>query len=747
MIGRSTSRALITFIFLAGAAAAVRAQTPATADTARGPYPVNVDTAPRPTMRATRTSAPIVIDGALDEAAWQTAEPIDEFIQAKPRAGHPATERTVVRILYDDQRLYVGAICYDSDPGKIVVTTLEQDYDSLNSDTFGMTLDTFHDRRNAYMFQVNPRGALKDAQVFDDSRYENQAWEGVTYQKAVIGSEGWTVEMAIPFTTLRFDPASSDPAWGINFVRRIRRKNEDALWAPLDRREFVHRMSKAGTLLGLDGLRAGRNLQVKPFALSSNTAGALRPADVKATTFDAGMDVKYGVTPSMTLDLTWRTDFSQIEVDQEQVNLTRFSLFFPEKRDFFMENAGIFQFGDLNERALRSGAGPRDFALFHSRRIGLTNSGKPISMVGGGRLTGTAGGFQLGLLHLQTDDAPGAAAEKFSVFRVRRPVAGASDLGFMFVNSQKTGEGDALAYSRSYGVDVNLRPRPNLIVQSYIAATQAPGATGNNMALRFTVGYRDNFWDTSTFVKQIGDGFDPRVGFIRRRDMRHSYATFGVHPRTALPMIQEVNPYVEIDYITNLNSVLETRTATFGFDTQFRDGSRLFFEHRDNFELVPEAFKVSNATILPGEYSSRESAATYQSSAGRKFSARTTLTRGAYYGGEKTSLDVGALWRATSQLLFDVTLSHNDITLGGKPFTADVLGARVRTALSTRFFTNAFFQYNAAAEQSVVNLRLDYIHSPLSDLFVAYTERRNTAETGGILERVFSVKLTKMLAF
>jgi hypothetical protein len=317
----------------------------------------------------------------------------------------------------------------------------------------------------------------------------------------------------------------------------------------------------------------------------------------------------------------------------------------------------------------------------------------------------------------------------------------------MFVDSQKTGEGNALSYSRSYGFDLNLRPRRNMIVQSYLAATQAPGATGKNTASKVTVGYRDNLWDTSAFVKQIGDGFNPRVGFVSRSDMRQSYATFGAHPRPKLRGVEEVNPYVEIDHITNLQSVLETRTGTFGFDTLFKDGSRLFAEHRENFERVEESFKVSSAVITPGEYSFRENAVTYQSSAGRKLSARSTLTMGDYYGGRKTSLNVGSLWRANSQLLFDLTLNHNDITLGGQPFTADVYGARVRTALSTAFFTNAFFQYNAAADQSVVNVRLDYIHSPLSDLFVAYTERRNTAEAGGILERVFSVKLTKMLAF
>ena len=744
----SAGRAVVGLLVTLSAAGVVGAQTPADADRSRPAYPLNVESAPRPTMRATRISTPIESDGTLDEAAWQLAEPIDTFVQAKPEIGYPASERTEVRVIYDDKNIYVGAICFDSEARKAVTTTLEQDFDSPNSDNFGVTLDTFHDRRNAYFFQVNPRGALKDAQVFDDSRYENIAWEGVTEQKTTMLEDRWIVELKIPFTTLRFDPSSTDPAWGINFLRRIRRKNEDALWAPLDRRDFVHRMSKAGTLLGLEGLRKGRNLQIKPFAMASNTTGSLRPSNVKAGKADAGVDLKYGVTSSMTLDLTYRTDFSQIEVDQEQVNLSRFSLFFPEKRDFFMENAGVFQFGDVGERALRSGAGPRDFTLFHSRRIGLTDSGKPIDIVGGGRLTGSAGPFQLGVLNMQTEDGPGGeAAENFSVLRLRRALPSASDVGVMFIDSQKTGDGSGLDYSRSYGFDLNVRPRRNMIVQSYLSATDQPGATGNKTAGRLTVGFRDNLWDTSAFVKQVGDGFDPRVGFVTRKDMRQSYVTFGAHPRPQTRLVDEVNPYVEYDYITNLQSVLETRTGTLGFDTLFSDGSRLFFEHRDNFERIETPFTVSGETVEVGEYHFREESISYQSSAGRPLSARTTFTTGGYYGGDKTSLNVGALWRANPQLLFDLSVNRNNITLNDQAFTADVYGARIRGALSTRFFTNAFFQYNAAAHQSVVNIRVDFMHSPLSDLFVAYTERRNTEGAGDVLERVFSVKLTKMLAF
>ena len=746
MSGRVTSRAFMALAICALAAGSAGGQT---ADTrVAGPYPVDIDKSPRPSMRAARTTAAMKIDGVMDEEAWQSAEPVEEFIQSKPRPGFPASERTVVRILYDNDRIYVGAFCYDSEPDKVIATSLEQDFDSPNGDTFGVTFDTFHDKRNAYMFLVNPRGAWKDAQVFDDSRYENAQWEGVAYERTRTGPEGWSVEIAIPFTTMRFDPNAADQTWGINFLRRIRRKGEEAFWSPLDRRQIVHRMSRAGSLTGLEGLRAGRNLQIKPFVLGSDTTGTLRPSDVKRRKGDAGLDLKYGITPTLTLDATWRTDFSQIEVDQEQVNLTRFSLFFPEKRDFFMENAGVFTMGDLNERALRSAAGPRDFTLFHSRRIGLTDGGKPIDIIGGARLTGNIGKTQLGVLNLQTEDGPaGEAAENFSVLRLRRALPASSDVGVMFIDSQKTGDGTGLDYSRSYGFDLNLRPRPAMILQSYLAAVQAPGATGNKTAGRVTVGFRDNLWNTSAFFKQVGDGFDPHVGFVRRKAMRQTYATFGAHPRPGIALVEEVNPYVEFENITDLHSVLETRTSTLGFDTVFKDVSRLSFAFDDNFELVREPFKVSSATVAPGEYNFHATSISYQSSLARKLSARTGLTVGPYYGGDKTSISVGALWRANAQALFDVSLDRNDITLNGAPVTADVYAARVRYAFSTTLFTNAFYQYNAAARQSVINARVDFLHSPLSDLFVAYTERRDTAGAGSVLERVFSVKLTKMLAF
>lgn len=741
---RQRGAAVSVVCLLAAVPCRVAAQTAPRPDEP-GATITNPEAMPRPVARAVRASGPIRIDGALDELDWMQAPALDRFIQSQPRTGYPASEITIVRILYDAHRLYIGAECRDSEPQRLVIPSLEQDFESGDSDIFGVTLDTFHDRRNAFMFLVNPRGAVKDAQDFDDSRLEDAAWEGVIEVKTRIHEQGWTVELALPFTTLRFDPRLTQQTWGLNFLRRIRRRNEESYWAPIDRRDRIHRMSKAGTLEGLQGLRAGRNLTVKPYVLGANLSGRALTQPAGAD-FNAGGDLKYGLTPQLTLDLTVRTEFSQVEVDQEQVNLTRFPLFFPEKRDFFLENSGTFAFGDISERSLRLGASLRDFTLFHSRRIGLTSDGQPLPILGGGRLTGKVRGFELGLLNIQTQHSDRAPAENFSAVRVRKSLGGRGDAGIVLLNRQAT-ETSSRPYNRSVGADLNLRFLQNLVVNSYVAATEDPIATGSTTAARLTAGWRDRFWDASAFVKQVGDGFEPRMGFVRRRDMRHSYATLGVHPRPRLRFVQELNPYIEVDYITNLRSVLETRNTTLGFDVPFQDGGRFGVTYNDAFERLFEPFPVLSRTVIqPGDYNFGETTLSYRTSAGRALSGQVNVSRGGYYSGDKTSVSLGALWRPNYRLSMDLSVQRNDVDLPDETFGANVFGVRVKYGFSTTLFASGYLQYNAAADQVVTNLRFNFIHSPLSDLFVVYTERRETSAPRP-LERAFTVKFTKLLAF
>ena len=292
-------------------------------------------------LQAVRATGPVTLDGALDEAAWTTAPVAQNFVQNDPREGQPATFDTEVRVLYDDDSLYFGVFAKDDEPSRLIVNDLKKDYNTDGSDGFRIILDTFHDERNGYQFATNPAGAKWDAQMSNEGRETNANWDGIWDVATRITETGWIAEIRIPFRTLKFNSADAQ-TWGMNFERKVRRLNEDSFWSPIPRIYDITRVSLAGTVDGLRGLRPGKNIRVKPYALSSsNTVGRLGTDG----DFDAGLDVKYGVTSGLTWDFTVNTDFSQAEADEQQINLSRFNLFFPEKRDFFLENSGIFLFG------------------------------------------------------------------------------------------------------------------------------------------------------------------------------------------------------------------------------------------------------------------------------------------------------------------------------------------------------------------------------------------------------------------
>jgi hypothetical protein len=383
------------------------------------------------------------------------------------------------------------------------------------------------------------------------------------------------MEMAIPWRTLRFDPTAPDQRWGMNVMRRIRRKNEVSYWAPLERRNRIFLMSQAGTMTGMENLPAARNLSIKPFALASRSVNNALGADALDHEADFGVDMKWGITPSLTMDLTWRTDFSQVEVDQEQVNLTRFPVFFPELREFFLENSGTFAFGDMDggPGGPRLGSSLRDVTLFHSRQIGL-RSGNPVPLLGGARLTGRVGTFEMGVLNVQSQAYGDLPAENFSVLRVRRSVFRNSDVGLIFTNRTPTGVTDGVD-NLAVGVDANLRVFGSLFVNSYVAGTRT--GADDARAARLSVGWRDRLWNTSAAVRQVGEDFSPGIGFVRRRAIRETYATVGLTPRPDIPHVLEVSPYVEATYTTDLTGRLESRENRAGLGVSFDDRSSLNF--------------------------------------------------------------------------------------------------------------------------------------------------------------------------
>ena len=709
-----------------------------------GATAIDVETAARPSVRAFRTARMPVIDGRLDEPEWQQAPAITNFIQQLPRTGYPAQFQTDVRVLYDADRLYIGATMFDTEPQKAITSGKERDFVSSASDLFGLVLDTFKDRRNSFLFLVNPAGAVRDEQTYNDSRTIVEAWEGVSRARTSINDSSWTVELMIPLRTLRFDAARSPQEWGLNFIRRVRRTSETSYWAPLERQYRLHRMSKAGTLTGLDSLRPGRNLQLKPYAVGGTSSGLQVPAAAQGGKADVGIDLKYGITPSLTLDATYNTDFSQVEVDQEQVNLTRFSLLFPERREFFIENAGAFQFGDVVERNYRMGASPSDFTFFNSRQIGLTRDGRPIPIVGGARLTGRVGQWDVGALDMQTQRAFSSPAENFAVLRARRNLFGKSDIGVLLQNRAAT---DSNTWNRSVGMDANLRLGSNTIVNAYAARSDAPGSSSDGTAMRTQLAYRGKLWNNSLMWKRVSDGFAPGIGFVRRRNFQQFYGTIGAHPRPPLARVAELNPYLVVDYITDLRSQLDTRTISGGLDVTLKSEANLSMVVSDQFDRIEQTFTlVPGRTVAPGAYQWREGTVKYTMAPASRVIGTANATIGDFYTGTRRSAGGGLTWRATSSLVVETTYQRNAIALASGDFVANLAGFRARYAWSTTLLGAAFVQYNTQTRSFSTNARLNWRWAPLSDVFLVYTDRRDS-ETWGQNERSVALKVTRMMAF
>ena len=713
-------------------------------------WPIDPATYPRPTHPATRATGLIIIDGRPDEAVWAEAPPITRFIQSRPDVGYLATQQTIVRVLYDNDAIYISAICFDDEPDNLTVTSLERDFPPLDSDVFSFVLDPNLDRRNAFLFYINPHGAYGDAQAFDDNRVLNYAWDGVAQVETQLTDFGWTVEIAIPLTTLRFEGAEGIQDWGFNAQRRVRRINESSTWSPLDRREYQPKVSRAGTLTGFEGLEQGRNLRVEPYVRGSVGLGSDEGAGT-GDEVDGGFDLKYGLTSSLTLDATYRTDFSHVEVDQLQVNLTRFPLFFPERRNFFIENSGIFDFGDSTLREYRLSVSARDLTLFHTRRIGLSSTGDVIPMAGGARLTGSVGPLELGALTMRTEATAGRTAENFGVLRVRRRLLGASNVGLMVTHRNHVGDDGQPVHNRALGVDANFNLMDGLLLSSYVATTEGSGLEGDledRMAVRVAAGWRDRFWNTSVLYRRLGADFDPGLGFVRRRGINHYYATVGVHPSVEGFALQEVNPYVEIDYFTDLESVLETRSARAGLGFTFDDGARSAVTYEHLFERLFEPFRVSRSdlSVAVGDYQTHEVAFTHRTSPARVLSGNVVVSRGGYFSGTRTSYGVGGVWHPWPQLAVGASLSRNEISLPEGDFVADLAGLELSLNPTTRILVNAFVQYNSPMDEVVSNVRFRFIHAPLSDVYLVYSERRDMRGRVGLQQNV-AVKVTRLLAF
>ena len=698
---------------------------------------------PKKTVTAVRVESAITIDGELDEGDWALAQPATDFIQQNPQTGQPSTERTEVRLLYDDENLYVGVYCFDSaGPEGLVVHQVTRDFSGFEEDQFGVILDTFDDNRNGFLFNTNPQGAKSDAQSGGDGTSYNRDWDTIWHVQSKITEAGWQVEIAIPFKSLRFNQ-SENYSWGINFSRRIRRKNESTHWSPIPRPFGMSRISQAGRLEGMDGLRQGRNLQIKPYLSAPVTRLEGDDVDFKP---EAGLDVKYGVSSQLTLDLTLNTDFAQVEADNQQINLTRFSLFFPEKREFFLENASIFQFGRQGARR-RVGGRSRldsDVIAFFSRRIGISTDGRLIPVLGGARLTGRAGPYSLGMFSMQTDELEEIPSTNFSVIRVSRDVFQRSVVGGIFVNKHE-GSGQ---YNRTYGIDGNFSFLNHLDLTTFVLKTETPGLGNQDVAGNITVAWTDQRMELEGQYLEIGENFNPEVGFVPRVGMKkgRGRVTWTPRPGESIPWIREFRILNWVDYVTDTSGNLETRQMETRLGMDFQNGSRFSVGRDFRFERLTEPFFIRpDQAILPGDYDFAEYSALLIVDRSRMFSGEARLATGDFWDGRRDSYRSLFAFRYGYRFGLEWTWTHDDIALPSGDFSTDLATTNIQYSFNTRMFLNALIQYNSDFKEISSNIRFNWIHKPLSDLFLIYNERRSTS--GEVIERALIAKLTYAFNF
>jgi hypothetical protein len=705
-------------------------------------------------LDAIRLAGTVELNGNLDEPSWSDAPMAHNFIQNDPREGMPATFDTEVRVLYDDEALYFGVFAKDDQPSRIIANDLKKDFNTDQSDGFRIILDTFHDERNGYQFATNPAGAKWDAQMINEGRENNANWDGIWDVATRITETGWYAEIRIPFRTLRFSAADVQ-VWGMNFERKVRRLNEDSYWSPVARIYDIQRVSLAGTLEGMRGVRPGKDLRVKPYVLSSgSTIGGSRTRG----DFEGGLDVKYGVTTGLTWDFTVNTDFSQVEADEQQVNLTRFSLFFPEKRDFFLENSGIFQFGG----AVQGGGGnnitagrqnqSQDMRLFFSRRIGLSDEGQVIPILGGTRLTGRQGVYSVGLLNIQQREEGAVPATNFTALRLRRDILANSDIGAIVLNKEESGP----HFNRVAGVDANFRFGQYLTTGGYLTKTfspeQAVPASGNELASRANILFDHRRTRIGATVTAIGARFNDELGFVPRRGIVNyeAQANYRFRPVALSKWIREIQPHWNVDMFTSqADGSLESRYQDFHFPLNFQDGT--FFEAgvNPNVEVIKTPFVINSARgirVNPGRYEFDEYFILVNSNTSAPVAMGARYSIGDFYDGYRRSYSLGPSFRLNEDFNAAVNMQIQDVELSTGSYVTTLITGRVNYNFNTKMFINALLQFNTDAHQWSSNLRFNIIHRPLSDFFLVYNERRDE-RSGDLLDRAIVAKMTYMMAF
>ena len=751
----------VYFLLALGLGAPSAAQEPRVGPTARDGL-TRVDS-PTPasgelgeiTLRAFRLEGPLDVDGVLDDAVYGRIEPASGFLQQDPDHGQSATEDTHVWVLYDDTHVYVALRALDSRPEQMVANEMRRDNRNIwMNDNITVALDTYLDRRTAYFFQTNPLGGVRDALILDETN-TNYDWNTVWDVRSRRVAEGWTAEIAIPFKSLRYHPGR-EQVWGINVHRAVRSKNEFSLLS-LAPRSFngqgIFRLSSAATLVGLEAPDASQNLEFRPYAISNLRTD--RPAGVsRDLDGDVGVDASYGITSRMNLDLTWNTDFAQVEVDEQQVNLSRFSLLFPEKRDFFLEGQSVFDFvGQVSQGGGPQAQGPDPTPfLFFTRRIGF-DGGTPVPIQGGGRLMGRAGAVSVGVMNIQTgesgsSDAPDAPATNYTVSRIKYDLFQRGKIGVLGTYRRPEGGGDD---NLALGADLDVTPVRDLWLTGYYART----STRSGDPLRAESSLARVFYDADRYGLrlerlEVEEGFDPGVGLLRRSGFVRSYFQGRISLRPeSLASVRRIGLEAGLDrYVSG--GVLETRQEKASLVTEFQSSDQLTVEFARNLEFLSAPFPVAGGRTVPeSRYRFNDFSVQFQAGSQRRISGTVNASRGGFYTGDRTQLGYTGRVEFGSRFAVEPRLSFDWVRLEEDRFRVTLLGARPTLTLTPRNFISALVQYNSASDAVETNARWRWELEPGTILYVVYTDARDTADGGlpNLLNRSIAVKFTRLFRF
>jgi hypothetical protein len=683
------------------------------------------DLGPRPVARAHNLTIEPVIDGnVLDDPAWRGAEPITGFKQIQPNAGQPASQRTEVFVGFTATALHIAVIAYDDEPLEIITTDTRRDSSLNDTDAFRVIIDGLLDRQNGYVFGTNSAGMEFDGQVSREGAGQfipggsdglNLNWDAPWTVKAAVSDVGWSAEMEIPFTSLRYG-SGDEQVWGFNFERRIRRNNEIAFWAPLSQERNLYRVSEAGSIEGI-GAPPQRNLQITPYVLAKTREGGDLPNSESDE--EVGLDLKYSITPSLTLDLTLNTDFAQVEVDDQQVNLDRFSLFFPEKRPFFLENAGQFTVGN-----------PREVELFFSRRIGIED-GTQVPILGGARLSGKIGATtNVGFLYMASDDVAGIASQNdFVVARVNQELANRSSIGFLFVD--RHGDGSLLDngnddQNQTYAVDGRWGIGDNLLLQAWAAKTETPGLTGKDDAFSIKGDYNNADWSAGLGYTELGDEFNPEVGFLSRDGYRkvdgrilrrirpdNLWNLFEIRPHISYRGFWDFDGFQETGFI-HIDSHWEFNTSR-----EIHTGVNIKTDGvKDPFEIIPDV------TIPAGTYDETEVQLIFIGNQSKPLNFGLRTSFGGFFGGDRISLAPTVRYRIGEKFTSELAYNYNDVDIPvqGGDFTANLARLRLSYSFTPKILLQLLTQYNEVDDQLSTNLRFSWLQSANTGLYLVYNE-------------------------